>query len=339
MNSVDVIVPCHRYGHFLHDCVHSVISQQGVDLRVLILDDASPDHTPVVGRQLAREDERVSYRRHPVNLGHIATYNAGIAWVRASYYLLLSADDLLLPGALARASALMAAHPEVGLCYGRALEQHDDGRLCVAGSHLAPRGSADRVMSGLSFIDQVRRCGTNNIVPTPTALVRSALQQRLEGYRPELPHSGDLELWLRLAAHASVGSLAANQAIYRRHSANMSRAYMGQHQLSDLRQRQAAVDCFCRSCSEVLSDPVLLRHQLLQALGVEAAASASSAFNNGQFELSAQLGELACTLHPGLTHTSQWLRLSLKRRLGPRVARLMCTTSGLLRTAASRLLA
>ena len=43
MSSVDVFVPCYRYGHFLRECVKSVLSQSGVSVRVLIIDDASPD--------------------------------------------------------------------------------------------------------------------------------------------------------------------------------------------------------------------------------------------------------------------------------------------------------
>src|SRR3954469_9924498 len=43
MNSVAVVVPCYRYGQFLEDSVGSVLSQRGVDVRVLIIDDASPD--------------------------------------------------------------------------------------------------------------------------------------------------------------------------------------------------------------------------------------------------------------------------------------------------------
>ena len=44
MSSVDVVVPCYRYGHFLRECVENVLSQSGVSVRVLIIDDASPDN-------------------------------------------------------------------------------------------------------------------------------------------------------------------------------------------------------------------------------------------------------------------------------------------------------
>ena len=54
MNSVDVIVPCYRYGRFLRECVESVLTQKGVDVRVLIIDDASPDNSGDVGTELSK---------------------------------------------------------------------------------------------------------------------------------------------------------------------------------------------------------------------------------------------------------------------------------------------
>jgi glycosyltransferase involved in cell wall biosynthesis len=69
MSSVDVIVPCYRYGHFLRECVESVLTQSLEDVRVLILDDASPDYTHEVGAELAPEDSRVTLVRHQVNKG------------------------------------------------------------------------------------------------------------------------------------------------------------------------------------------------------------------------------------------------------------------------------
>jgi glycosyltransferase involved in cell wall biosynthesis len=114
VSSVDVFVPCYRYEHFLRQCVESVFSQSGVSVRVLIIDDASPDNTAEVAAALASEDPLVSFIRHIENKGHIATYNEGIEWASADYMLLLSA---LLPGALSRAAELMDAHPEVGFIY------------------------------------------------------------------------------------------------------------------------------------------------------------------------------------------------------------------------------
>src|SRR6478735_3073425 len=111
-SGVDVIVPCYRYAHFLRECVESVLtnSSSKVKVRVLIIDDASPDNTAEVAEALVQKDSRITFVRHAVNRGHIATYNEGIEWIAAKYMLLLSADDYLLPGALARSIALMDTH-------------------------------------------------------------------------------------------------------------------------------------------------------------------------------------------------------------------------------------
>ena len=98
---IDVFIPCYNYGRFLYQCVNSVLGQAGVDVRVLVIDDASSDNTAEVAAALAREDPRVTVIRHSTNKGHIDTYNEGIEWASADYMLLLSADDYLLPGALA----------------------------------------------------------------------------------------------------------------------------------------------------------------------------------------------------------------------------------------------
>ena len=98
MASVDVVIPCYNYAKYLPRCVASVLSQEGVDVRALIIDDCSTDETPAVGAALAQQDARVLYRRHAKNMRHIATYNEGlIDWASADYCLLLSADDLLAP--------------------------------------------------------------------------------------------------------------------------------------------------------------------------------------------------------------------------------------------------
>src|SRR4051794_40019596 len=100
MSQVDVVIPCYKYAHFLPGCVGSVLAQDGVDVRVLVIDDCSPDDTAEVAAGLRAADPRVEFRRHAVNRGHIATYNEGLLeWAAGDYVLLLSADDMLTPGA------------------------------------------------------------------------------------------------------------------------------------------------------------------------------------------------------------------------------------------------
>lgn len=314
MSSVDVVVPCYRYGHFLRECVESVVTQSMVDVRVLIIDDASPDNTAKVGSQLARDDSRVTFLRHNTNKGHIATYNEGIDWICSDYFLLLSADDYLLPGALGRATGLMNNHPEVGFTFGNAIELSDNGvtKKVDPVANLLD-GSSECILEGKEFIEI---SGVDNIVPTPSAVVRTPLQKKVGGYRPELPHAGDMEMWLRLAAHAPVGVIKSPQAVYRRHSANMSRNYTANHWLADLQQRRLAIDLFMRKCGHVLPNATEVHRKMQCSLGTTAVGCASAAFNDGNTELCNTLAQLAVEIYPNVKRLSPWFRLYLKKQIG-----------------------
>ena len=311
MSSVDVIVPCYRYGRFLRQCVESVLTQSLQDVRVLILDDASPDDTPEIGAKLAKEDSRVTMVRHKVNKGHIATYNEGIEWACADYLLLLSADDYLLPGALERAAAYLDAHPQVGFVFGRALELTAGGNTTL--TDLVAGVEGVQILKGIEFIEL---SGPRNVVPTPTAVVRTMLQKRLGGYRFELPHSGDMEMWFRLAAHSSVGVLDTPQAVYRRHSSNMSHAYFTKDRIPDILQRRAALDKFGEYCAITLQNGDRIHRNLLRLLGREAIEYASAAFNSGDMDVCDKLSAHAVEICPSLSRSLPWLKLACKRWVG-----------------------
>ena len=318
MSSIDVVVPCYRYARFLRECVQSVLTQNQPNIRILIIDDASPDHTPEVATKLMRADSRVNYVRHAVNIGHIATYNEGIAWAAADYMLLLSADDYLLPGALSRAIAQMDAHPDAGLCFGAALALGDDGSLSRMEMGIVTDGQSVSFMSSVEFVRHCARARSNNVVPTPTAVVRTDLIKRLGGYRPDLPHSGDMEMWLRLATHSISVFLNTQQAVYRRHGDNMSRGYFHDDSLTDLLHRKAAIDAFREEC-RAFPETQDLYGLLLAGLARDALGKASIAFNNNQMDSSRQLREFSIALYPRIKLHPAWFILWCKRLIGFRV--------------------
>jgi glycosyltransferase involved in cell wall biosynthesis len=316
--TVDVAIPCYRYGHFLRECVESVLSQENVDVRVLILDDCSPDNTADVGSDLAALDRRVEFRRHATNQGHISTYNEGIDWASGDLFLLLSADDYLTLGALSRASQLFKTNPDVSFVFGNALLLFDEsgqevrepfGNSITADTAILPCPSFVKAMKG------------QNIVPTPTAVVRTSIQKRVGGYCHALPHAGDMAMWLRLAAEGPVGFVNTTQAIYRMHSQNMSLSYSSTR-LPDVQQRRAAIEHFLEHSTN-LPNSVPFKKILFQALGRNAAYQASEAFNEGDLETSLRLSELAKELYPGVWHTTSWIRLELNKAVGPRAFRFL----------------
>jgi glycosyltransferase involved in cell wall biosynthesis len=307
MTRVDVIIPCYNYGAMLEACVQSVLSQQHVDVRVLIMDDASSDTTESVGRRLARLDHRVDYRRHAVNRGHIATYNEALAVVAGDYCVILSADDLLTPGSLSRATRFMERHRDVGLAFGRDITFRDAPPAAVAG----PAQCAGRIWSYPEFLERSCRLGHTGI-QAPAAIVRTSVHRTVGGYLPELPHSGDTEIWLRLAAHAAVAELDAEQAFRRLHQHNMSLGF------SPLRRLEEQKRAFAIHFDQCRVDPAVATYEpiLNQTIADAAFWSAVRAFEAGDEPVCDAFLAFSTTIVPDVVHTPAWRRFRWKRRVG-----------------------
>ncbi len=272
MTSVSVVIPCYNYGHFLADAVASVLDDQGgVDVGVLIIDDASTDDSAEVAAMIAARDRRVRAVIHPANIGHVATFNEGLLeWADADYCVLMSADDRLTPGALRRARDLLDAYPGVGFVYGHPLYFRDGAALP------RPRtsGRGWSVWPGHWWLERRFR-EAQNCITAPEVVMRTSLLKRVGGFDPRLPHAGDMEMWMRLAAHSDVGYLrGVDQAYYRIHSQNMRKSYTP---LMEMRQRRLACETLLERCGEQLPDPGRLADLVHRKLAREALWSAARA--------------------------------------------------------------
>lgn len=212
--SVDVFVPNRNYAHYLPACLDSVLAQQGVDVRVLVVDNASTDDSSAVAQAYADRDPRVTVLRHERDLGLVASLDEGLAWCEAEHCMNLSADDVLLPGALARATAVLQERPRTAFVYGPAV-QWEGGPVRV---RQVPLGG--RTWDGQDWIARCARDGRNPLF-SPEGVMRTELAQETH-FRPELPRTPDLAMWLQLAARGDVAHLrGVRQALYRIHPTSM----------------------------------------------------------------------------------------------------------------------
>ena len=314
--TVAVIVPCYRYAEVLEGCVESVLRQRGVNVRVLIIDDCSPDETPSVARQLAERDGRVEYRRHELNQGLIATANEGLDWAAegSDYTVLLSADDQLVPDSLLRATSVMEGRPSVGMVYGWALYAHSGRPL----PRRYGRWIGTKTWKGRDWIRLRCRTG-HNCISSPEVVVRTSVQRRAGHYDPTCTHSSDLNMWLRVAAIADVAHIrGVAQAIYRIHSDSMLRS--DPSVLLGLRERRTAFHSFLAHTGPVLNDPESLRLMADRALARQALWRASRTIDRDLADPPDRVEDLvafAVDDYPFATRLAEWRGFRIRQRLGP----------------------
>lgn len=111
---VSVIIPVYNAERYVREAVESALSQSETG-EVILIEDASPDDSLQVCRELAREFEKVRLLRHAdgKNHGAGASRNLGIINARFDYIAFLDADDFFLPGRFSVAKQLFEADSQI----------------------------------------------------------------------------------------------------------------------------------------------------------------------------------------------------------------------------------
>jgi glycosyltransferase involved in cell wall biosynthesis len=292
MPSVDVAIPCYQYGRYLEDCVTSILRQEIRDLRILVIDNASTDNTREVAERMSARDSRVQIVSHATNLGHHASFNEGMDWARAKYFMLLGADDCLSPGALARAISTMEKDPSVNLTHGAEYRSTFDQGLPDISQ---PRAVNWQLIKGIDLIERLCRTGRCHIM-AQTVVVRTAAQKSIGHYRASLSHTDDLEMWLRFASLGNVAETNAIQGVRRLHPDNRSSSIANVHQC-DILVEQAFQSFFAHEGAR-LPDSRRLQKMAKQALSDRAYWGALANLVRGDFRLSRDLMVFALSRTP-----------------------------------------
>ncbi len=313
---VSVIIPMYNYGHYLPQTVASVLAQDGVDVQVIIVDDASTDDSANVARTLAEADPRVSLIALAANGGPAAAFNRGHADAAGELIMRLDADDLLTPGSLARSAALFSAFPAVGLVYGH--PRHFRGPV--------PRDPSTRLRSWTIWHGQdwvAERCRTAvTCITTPEAIVRASALERTGLLSTGIKVATDLHMWLRVASVSDVGHVEGpDQALYRLHHDSLT----GRPSYTpwvDLLERKSVFDDFFAGPGADLPAASRLQRAANAALAIQALEHACRAYDRGRtatFDVDAAIN-FALTTYPDARTLSGWRALRRRQLLGQRLA-------------------
>ena len=89
---VSFIIPIYKVELYLEQCVRSVLNQTYRNIEVILVDDGSPDHCPVMCDALAEKDARVKVLHKP-NGGLSDARNAGLRIATGEYVVFMDGDD------------------------------------------------------------------------------------------------------------------------------------------------------------------------------------------------------------------------------------------------------
>lgn len=218
MSKISVVIPAYNAGEFIGETLRSVVEQEGVEIcDIAVCDDQSKDDTAEVVKSFA--DRGVRYLRNEKNLGPPGNFNRCLEVASGDYVALFHADDVMLPGNLAKKMAALEAHAAAGMAHSNAIYIDETGKrggLHVEGARDYQRKGADVFKAWL---------GENNEIVAPSVVMRRSVAERVGRFEVGITHTQDLNYWLRMAAAADVVYLAEPLVLYRQHAGQDTKRY------------------------------------------------------------------------------------------------------------------
>lgn len=205
---ISVCIPVYNGAAFLAAAVESALGQDAPDFEVVVCDNASTDGTSEIA---ARFGSRIRHERFEDHVGQAANWNRCLRLAGGDHVVLLHADDLLLPGHLKAAAAMLDSHPRAGFVHCAVQHIAEDGKPL----RLQRLQLEDGLEDGHAF---VRRLLTDGCIVNPAGpMIRRAALDAAGPFAEQIVWGVDWQMWIRLALTADVAYLASPLAAYRHH--------------------------------------------------------------------------------------------------------------------------
>lgn len=133
-SGVSVVIPNFNHAEQLRISLGAVVAQTIPADEVIVIDDASTDHSLAVIEAFARENPNITVLKNQKNQGVAATVNRGVAAARSKYIILASADERVETNMLELLLGAMETFPHAKLAISNFAEWYpEEGRVEIHG--------------------------------------------------------------------------------------------------------------------------------------------------------------------------------------------------------------
>ncbi|MEV7693155.1 glycosyltransferase [Microbacterium sp. NPDC089189] len=224
MTTLEIFIPFWGPPELFTQTVNSVLAQSDGDWRLTVLDDHYPDVAP--GRWVeSLDDPRISYVRHPVNIGITENYREAVRRSTSDHLVLLGCDDLLHPNYVEVVKRVARAVPDADVIAPgvTVIDEHGHEILPLADrvkqKILTPRGAGIAVLRGERMATSLIR---GDWLYWPALAFRTQTL-RATPFRDGLPIIQDLAVLMDIAfADGSLAFTPTTAFSYRRYGGSAS---------------------------------------------------------------------------------------------------------------------
>lgn len=210
---VSVLMPSYNHEKYIAQAIESVLNQTFGDLELLILDDASKDHTREIIESYRVRDKRVKPFYHAVNKGIALTMNELLDKAQGEYVALFASDDLWFKDKVEKQLRILKDKPDcVVWTEGLIIDSEGNSTGTLFTQYYRVEG---RKRSGNIFLDLLKGnyiCGQSVIAKTE--YIKS------NRFDERITYSNDYKLWVEIAKTHEFYFIAEPLTMYRLHGEN-----------------------------------------------------------------------------------------------------------------------
>lgn len=209
--TVSVVMPVRNGGRFLRLAIESVLGQSMRDLELVVVDDGSQDDSAEIVRGYAARDRRVGLIQLPTS-GISVALNAGLEAAGGAWVARLDADDVALPGRLARQLEAARARPDV-VVWASWAETIDVTGRTIGRVSTGPLTDAEFARDHAAGLVEILH---------PTVMLRRTVALDVGGYDARFDGAEDVELWDRVGEVGPILTLPEPLVRFRVHGGSFS---------------------------------------------------------------------------------------------------------------------
>ena len=200
--SLSIIIPAYNAGEYLEETIRAVLSEDFQDWELIVIDNASTDHTASILEKIRKEfnDPRLRILKNATTLPACENWNLAIRQANGEFIKVICADDLPAEGSFRRQVEGLRQNPNVVLATGSRVIINAKGKRLFTTNRLGKKGVTDGK-------EAIKRCAlaATNIIGDPVHVMwRKSAMENVGSFDPSVRYATDLDYWLRLL---SVGDL------------------------------------------------------------------------------------------------------------------------------------